>query len=225
MSLIKQNQVIDEHFPYEGAGFLMYHEKEFVLGIRVKKPQDVIKDPTVEVEYMGGKLEKEDDNNPLKTAYNELVEEVGNDILDPDWKTRVVPIHTFQKFSKKWIWCCLLRLTKKEYDNILAADKIHHEWKNAETRDLSKITGRSAPVRKAISSFVTVDAKDLLQYIENFSKVVVTEDRMKDAKTYRENKLKITRMSSGEILELPLRAFNTVIFEEHVKKISHELNL
>src|SRR5271163_349108 len=109
-----------EYMPYEGAGFLMYYEDNFVLGTRIKKPEDLVKDPILEIEYMRGKIDPEDNNDPLKTAYNELVEEIGVDILEKDWNTRITPIQTFQSISKKYIWCCLLKLSKKEYSNLVA---------------------------------------------------------------------------------------------------------
>ena len=48
-------------------------QPNFVLGIRIKKPKDLAKDPTPEVEYMGGKIEAEDGNDPLQTAYKDLL--------------------------------------------------------------------------------------------------------------------------------------------------------
>ena len=32
-------------FPYEGAGFLLFYEDDCIMGIRVKKPEDLAKDP------------------------------------------------------------------------------------------------------------------------------------------------------------------------------------
>jgi len=188
-----------EYMPYEGAGFLMYYEDNFVLGTRIKKPEDLVKDPILEIEYMGGKIDPEDNNDPLKTAYNELVEEIGVDILEKDWNTRITPIQTFQSISKKYIWCCLLKLSKKEYSNLVAADLAHDKWLVAEKRDLKNITGRSELVRKAISAFVIVDKQELVNYISNFSKVPVSDNRMADAKKYRNNSqimLKATRISN-----------------------------
>lgn len=216
------NASTDSHMPYEGAGFLMYYETSFVLGIRIKKAEDVAKDPTVELEYMGGKPEAADNNEPLKTAYNELVEEVGAPFLEGDWRSRVTPIHTFQKFSKKWIHCSLLRLTKVEFERLVVLDASHDQWDVATTYDLSAETGRPALVRKAIKAFVRVDGADLAQYIHGFTAVADSGNRMSDAKTYRGSAkpLKATRLSTREITEHPLRAFNTVIFEEHAKTIT-----
>lgn len=42
----------DDHLPYEGAGFILAYESDILLGIRIKKPEDLKKDPTVEIEYM-----------------------------------------------------------------------------------------------------------------------------------------------------------------------------
>ncbi len=212
---------MEHHMPYEGAGFLMYFAGKFILGIRIKKPEDAAKDPTVEVEYMGGKPEKEDQNDPLKTAFNELVEEVGRDVLEDDWRQRTIPIHTFQKFSKKWIWCTLLKLTQVEYDRLKGADSDHDNWDVSETLDLSSITRRTAPTRKAISRFVEVEASELINYIKNFSIVDTSNNRMNDAKGYRNTfpHLTVTSLFSRAQSSHPLRAFNTVIFEEHVSTI------
>ena len=210
------------HMPYEGAGFLLYYQNLFVLGIRYKKEADMKKDPTPEVEYMGGKIEVEDENDPLKTAFRELVEEIGQPILEDDWKSRVTPIHTYQPFSQKWIHCSLLQLNENEYNKIFEVDKVHDAWPTDETRDLSSITGRSEPVRKAISAFVTVTKDQLLEYMYGFSKTPASKNRMADAKAYRNSAkpLVVTRMSTNETFEYPLRGFNTVIFEEHVDAIS-----
>jgi hypothetical protein len=210
-----------DHMPYEGAGFLLRYQNDFILGIRIKKPEDVAKDPTIEIEYMGGKPDQEDLNNPLKTAYAELVEEIGTSVLDPDWESRRVPIHTFQKFSKKWIHCELLDLNATEYNRIVAADLVHDQWDVKDTRDLSAITGRATPVRKAISAFVRVSAADLTRYIADFALVPNSGNRMTDAKEYRNSAKPITatRLSTGDTSAHPMRAFNTVIFEEHVAVI------
>ena len=209
------------HIPYEGAGFLLRYQNDFILGIRIKKPEDAAKDPTIELEYMGGKPDKEDLDNPLTTAYAELVEEIGAPVLDDDWQSRLVPIHTFQKFSKKWIQCELLDLTETEYKRIVAADSLHDQWDVKDTRDLSAITGRATPVRKAISAFVRVSAADLTRYIADFALVLNSGNRMTDAKQYRNTAkaLPATRLSTGAVSAHPMRAFNTVIFEEHVATI------
>ncbi len=216
------NAELDLHMPYEGAGFLLSYDNAFVMGIRIKKPEDVAKDPIVELEYMGGKPEDADNNEPLKTAYNELVEEVGAPFLEADWRSRVTAIHTFQKFSKKWIHCSLLQLIKIEYERLIKLDAIHDEWNVTENRDLSAETGRLTPVRKAIKAFVKVDAEDLSAYIRGFSAVADSGNRMADAKKYRTTAklLEAIRLSTGEVTDHPLRAFNTVIFEEHVKEIT-----
>ncbi len=170
---------------------------------------------------MGGKPEIEDMSNPYQTAFAELTEEIGGQVLDVGWEKRIIPIHTFQKFSEKWIRCELLDLTTNEYNQIVAADGIHDQWDVKDTRDLNIITGRATPVRKALSSLVRVTGADLSSYIAGFASVPDSGNRMADAKIYRNVAKPIiaTRLSTGDISSHPLRAFNTVIFEEHVKII------
>lgn len=53
---------VADFMPYEGAGFLLKYKDNYILGIRNKKPEE--KDQTIEVEYMGGKIEPSDNNDP-----------------------------------------------------------------------------------------------------------------------------------------------------------------
>lgn len=211
----------DTFLPYEGAGFLLHYNENFVMGVRIKKAGDLVKDPITEVEYMGGKPEPTDNNDPLQTAYNELVEEVGTVILEADWKSRITPLHTFQPFSKKWIWCILLKLTKAEYANLMITDMSTDSWPISETRDFSALTGRPEYVRKAISAFVQVSSVRMLSYVSQFRDLPGTDNRMKDAKLFQTSRdpLHLTRLSTGQVYELPLRAFNLVIMEKHAETI------
>jgi hypothetical protein len=190
----------------------------------VKKPEDVAKDPTVELEYAGGKPDPEDNNDPLQTAYSELVEEFGQDVLDKDWRSRVVPIHTFQKFSKKWIWCSLLSLTDNEYARITLADKALDSWNPEDKRDMSAVTKRKTPVRKGLQALVKVKADDMLRYMTEFAAMPASDNRMNDGKQFRKgHQLAGYRLSTLEPVSHPLRAFNAVIFEEHVDTIRASL--
>lgn len=211
----------EEQKTFEGAGFLLYHNKKFILGIRIKKPEDAAKNPVVEVEYMGGKAEPVDNNEWLRIAFNELLEEVGSAFLETEWEKRVVPIHTFQQFSKKWIGCALLKLTDSEYRSLVQRDSVHDQiWLIGETRTFSSITSRPEPARKAVSAFVQVNAKELVDYMKGFKAVPNSGNRMNDAKAYGKNAtLNVTRLSTGEASKHPLQGFNAVIFEEHVKTI------
>ncbi len=219
----------DYHMPYEGAGFLMVYKKSggaalFVLGIREKKPEDAAKDPTVELEYAGGKPDPEDQNDPLQTAYAELVEEFGQDVLDKDWRNRVVPVHTFQKFSKKWIWCSLLFLSDNEYARVCSADRALDSWDPSEKRDMCAITKRKTPVRKGLKALVAVNAGQMLDYMSKFKGMPVSDNRMNDAKQFRNTHvLNGFRLSTLAPVSHPLRGFNAVIFEEHVDTIRSKL--
>lgn len=209
-----------EHLPYEGAGFLLTYKGSVILGNRIKKPEDFAKDPILEVEYFGGKPEPEDMNDPLITAFNELIEEVGCPILDSTWRNRIIPIHIFQPFSKKWIWCSMLEVNTDEFGRLIAADISLDLWNVDKTLDLSAQTGRKNLVRKAISKLVSVPINELCEYITRFSEVPKSKNRLSDAKLYRENTFTVTRLSNNkDIMQFPLRAFNTVIFEDHVETI------
>jgi hypothetical protein len=214
--------MLNNHLPYEGGGFLLTYKGNVILGNRIKKPEDLAKDPIKEVEYFGGKPEPEDNNDPLTTAFNELIEEVGRPILDINWRNRIVPIHIFQPFSNKWIWCSMLEVTDDEFQQLIEADQALDSWSIDEKRDLSKLTGRQASVRKAISKLVIVPVTELCDYITHFSNdVSKSKNRLADAKTYRERAtLNVSRISNcNDKMQFPLRAFNTVIFENHVETI------
>lgn len=174
----------------------------------------------MELEYCGGKPDLEDANDPLQTAYSEHVEEFGQDVLDADWRSRVVHIHTYQKFSKKWIWCELLMLSDNEYVRVSQADKALDSWDVNEKKDMSTITKRKTPVRKGLNSLVKVKSADLVNYLSAFASSPKTDNRMNDGKLFRvNNKLNGYRISTLEPVSYPLRGFNAVIFEEHVDTI------
>lgn len=210
---------IPAHMPYEGAGFLLTYDGMVILGQRIKKEKDMLEDPTLEVEYMGGKVEPSDDNDPFRTAHAELVEELGRDILLPTWNDRVDIIHIFQPFSKKWIWCFKLQLKPVEYDNLLDAAAALSVWPTSEERDFFNITGRPTLARKAIAKIVTVPIPVFRAYINEFATMVhASQNRMKDAKAWR------VSMSCIDLLgdltsRYPLRAFNMVMFEKHLDLI------
>lgn len=204
---------------YEGAGFLLIHKQEYIMGIRIKKLEDVAKDPTVEVEYIGGKREKEDNNDPLVTAINELFEELGTPLVwDQPIKDRVEQVSVFQPISKKWIHCYNIELTDNEYEQIVEIDKLHDSWDPAICRDLSDITKRPGTIRKAIRAFVSLPMQDLYDYVQGMPPRD-DRNRMTVAKEYRFTAppLKVTRLSTGELFSHPLRAFNTVLFEEQIR--------
>lgn len=184
-------------------------------------PEDEKKDPVPEVEFMAGVPNEEDKNDPFQTGFAKFTEELGGPVLDADWRSRVTPIHTFQPFHKKWIWCLLVRLTKAEYEKIVEIDKSHDTWSADVTRDLSSITGRSTPVKKVMSGFVEVPKEELVKYITGFTKVPKSENRMSDAKAYRTTEtMSFTRLSTGEEGQRSLRSYNAVVIEDHVDMIS-----
>jgi len=84
------------HMPYEGAGFLLKHQGKFILGVRLQTNSEA----QPELEYMGGKAERNDKNSPATTAYNELVEELGGPILDVEWESRARVLHLYQPYSQ-----------------------------------------------------------------------------------------------------------------------------
>lgn len=202
-----------EHFPYEGAGFLLRTEEHYILGIRLN--EDGVR--TGEIEYPGGKVEKGE--HPYLTAHNELMEELGGmDVLDPGWQSRVKPLWVFQPFSKKWIWPLLLDLSKQEYARLQDAHARLMEWPVTEKKDLSNLTGRKEPVRKALDGLVQVPRTVFADYVQTFSQIPATKNRMKDAKAFAaDTKLTDPCTITGTPLDgsFAVRAFNLVIFETH----------
>lgn len=207
----------EEYKPYEGAGFFLKYNQNVLLGRRLKKNEDIKKDPTEEFEYFGGKVEESDLNDPFNTAYSELTEELGMDILSSDWKNRVKQVHIYQPFSKKWIWCFVLDLTSDEYIKIVLADYQLDNWNDNVTKIFNN-TSRKTPTRKALHCIVAVNNKDFIEYIINFNLTTKTNNRMKDAKEYgNNNMLTGTRISNQSIVyKYPLRGFNTVMFENNI---------
>jgi len=212
-----------EHMPYEGAGFLLTRDGNVILGERIKKEKDLKKDPTPELEYMGGKVEPTD-IDPYDTARCELTEELGQDILSADWVGRAQVIHIFQPFSKKWIWCFRLELNDNEYDRLVSAAHALKAWPNAEMRDFSKLTGRAEPARKALRRLVTVPNVDLVEYCTLFNRMDTQNDgnRMKDAKDFRAqcNLGGVDLLDQHTEVKMPLRAFNTVMFAQHTHALA-----
>jgi len=205
-----------EHFPYEGAGFLLSFQDKVILGQRIKKASDLAKDPTIELEYMGGKVDVEDCNDPYRTAYAELVEELGMNVLESNWHDRVKVVHIFQPFSKHWIWCFCLELTAQEYDRVQEACQQLLEWPENETRSFD---GRGTPARKSIQRLVAIPKDGFQAHLDAFRAFPDQNNgnRMKDAKDFREvSRLSGKDILTGELVEHPLRAFNAVMFEKNL---------
>jgi 8-oxo-dGTP pyrophosphatase MutT (NUDIX family) len=197
---------------FEGAGFLLSYKSNVILGARIKKQGDI--DPIEEVEYMGGKPEGQE--TPYQTAHNELIEECGGDPLDKDWENRCKVLHTFQPFSKKWIWCICLDLNDEEFKRITILDKNLDSWPIDELR---MFPNRSEPVRKALQALIMASKDDVIRYLSGFFEFPASQNRMKDAKSYgtREDILfTCYRLNDNDVTyRRRLRGFNLVIFENH----------
>lgn len=212
---------------YEGSGFLLTYKSKFILSGRVKKEKDRIQDPIEEVEYFGGKIEVEDNNDPYKTALAEVIEEAGGEFLRADWKDRVIILHTFQPFSKKWIWCFLLNLTTEEFLTLKKLDVKHSDWAIGTERSFAELTGRKAPVRKAIDGIAIANQDDVINYVRRFKDFHIEDciDRMKEAKEYGKNEEllfqceRISNPESYRSYRRRLRGFNLVMFEQHLERI------
>lgn len=218
------NNTLD--LPLSGAGVLLFYNGKVVLGQRLKAPAVLAKDATPEVEFMGGRLEKEDGGDPFTAAEREFTEECGQKILVNDWKSRALPIYSSGRGVYKTLTCCLLiKLTAFEYESLVNADKEHDLWKDDKTRNMKHLTGRDALCKKEISGFVSVPFSDLIEYVSKFSKEVPSSgNRELDAKGFRVNTLNVTRLSTGAITKYALRAFNTSIVEEYSETINKFFN-
>lgn len=183
---------------YEEAGFLLFYNEHLIMALPISG---------FELEYFGGKVKPEDNNDPLKTAFNTLVEKLGQQVLDDDWKTRIVPLH------QKKIYTYLLKLTKDEYHKI--ANINQDTWLITESKDLTHITKRSTLVTKTVSAFIVLCTYHFVNYLEDFSK---------NKLTFRDNheKLRARIMPSGEMYEYCMDQNTIDIFVEHFKKISDE---
>ncbi len=206
----------EQHMPYEGAGFLLSYKDTVLLGIRRKKAADAAKDPTVELEYMGGKVDAQDNNDPAHTAFSELVEEVGKNVLDSNWRTRALPTHVYQPFSKKWIWCFRLELNDAEFTRLVEASRALASWPNDETRIFADVTRRTTPCTKALETIVAVPRSDFVRYLDTFRAVPASANRLNDAKAFRVgNHLTGHCIDNGLVVQHPLRAFNAIVFEHN----------
>lgn len=212
---------------FEGAGFTFIYKDNVILVTRLKKEKDLAKDPTKEVEYIGGKVEE--DETPIDTAFAELVEELGGNPLEDDWSERAVPITTWQPFSQKWIWNYLLILTDTEYEKLQTLDVALDNWDSEELKDFRTITGRSEASRKAVEAICVVDKNEFLEYVRNFENYGSKENRMKDAKAYGNDEntrlFTVHRVSdSTQTFTRRLRGFNLVIIEQHLSMFEAMLN-
>ena len=200
---------------------MLTYKGNFVLAARIKKEKDRKSDPVEEVEYMGGK--PEGDETPYTTAYNELIEESGGSFLDTDWKLRATELHTFQPFSKKWIWCFLLELSDQEYSRLTKLDTELDSWDFDNPRDFYKLTGRKEPAVKGISGILQTKHENVLKYLLEFTKFPKTKNRMKDAKSYGTDPttklFECSRLFSSDKVIRRVRGFNLVILEQHMEAI------
>jgi 8-oxo-dGTP pyrophosphatase MutT (NUDIX family) len=210
--------------PFEGAGFSLFHKNSVILCDRIKKKKDALIDSTPELEYVGGKVEA--DETPIETAYAELVEELGGDPLQSDWRERAKRTTTFQPFSKKWIWNYFLELTDAEYDMLCALAVNLDGWASDTKRSFETLTGRPELARKAVSAIRVVPLDNFIAHIESFAGYGNSDNanRMKDAKAYGRDasvpKLSATLVqdASGTVAHC-LRAFNLVLMEQHLDRI------
>lgn len=215
---------------YEGAGMLLTHKGAVLFGIRIKTEKDRAKDPTEELEYMGGKPEAEDGGDPSTTAHAELIEEVGGNPLAANWRSRARILHIWQPFSKKWIWCHLLELTDHEFARLRACDEALTGWPADERRSFTAETGRSAPVRKSLARIVQMPGQQLVDVATAFAQFDTTNpNRMAAAKAFaKQHPCSASPVCGGPATDhtsRPIRAFNLVIFHEHAHTIAQHLGL
>jgi len=179
------------------AGFLLFYNEHFIMSLPESDSG---------LQYFGGKEKPEDNNDPLKTAYNELAEKVGQQILEDDWKTRIIPLH------KNKIYSYLLKLTKTEYHKLVSVDQ--NAWLITDSKDLSHITGRNYPVNKTVSAFIILCTYHFVNHLEDCSK----------NNNYNNNKVRARLVPTGEMYEYNMDKHTTEIFKEHAKIISQEIN-
>ena len=198
---------------FEGAGFLLFHKHRVILGITEKH-----------VEYIGGKVETYDgiQETPYQTAYAELIEEVGGEVLDDGWRDRATPLHLLQPVIQKWIWCFQLELNDQEFQRLVRLDQELDNWSLTEERNFSTLTGRKPSVKKSLQGLVEASKEDLLDYITRFQCAQLAhENRMLDAKLFGQVTalFKTRRLSQNQFYEKPLRGFNLVLLEQNIDKI------
>lgn len=197
---------------FEGAGFLFTHKDDVVVVTRINPDPDAV----LEFEYVGGKVEG--DETPDQTAFAEHVEELGMNVIDKDWIARAEPLHTFQPFSKKWIWCYRLELNHDEFERLCQADQKLASWPSDEKRCFGHLTGRSELARKAVGGVCVVKWKDLDVYVRTFAQIPADKNRMKQAKQYaKDNKLVGHSIMQDKSYIRGMRGFNLVVMEKHFK--------
>lgn len=203
-----------EKLDFEGAGFTLTY-KDSVIFVTRNNPKAGAQ-PVLE--SVGGKVEGNE--TPAQTAFAELVEEIGADILDSDWEIRANTSTTLQPFSKKWIWDFVLELTDIEYGKLVAADKALDDWAIEDKKSFKHITGREEEARKAIGEICAVDKKDLIALVTKFSKIEPSTNRMKDAQAFGiEHQLTVRRLTTGKEYTRALRGVKLVILEQHLDQI------
>lgn len=214
---------------YEGAGFTLVYGNNFILGCRLKKNKD--DDKTSEVEYMSGKIDVDDNNDPYKTSYSELVEGTGGEFLDNDWMNRIETIYCYQPFTNKWIWNNLLRINDNEFKKLKELDKKLDNWKPGEDNGISfeSITGRKTPTSKTIECLCFAPIKDVIEYIDGFKAFHIDgyDNRMKEAKQYGldDTRLFVCKRISAEKgdesskIKRRIRGYNVVLFEKNMYEL------
>lgn len=98
---------------------------------------------------------------------------------------------------------------------MIASQQTLIRWNAAEMRDFTALTGRTEKSRKALSELVIVPEKAFKEFIRDFSaNCPRSNNRMADAKGFQKTLL-VSPLQGGPSRSIRLRAFNTVIFEEH----------
>lgn len=85
----------------------------YIFAERNKSEKDKKSDPTVEIEFPAGVPKDGDNNDPLTTGLNEVIEGFSGKFFDEDFQSRVSEKLFFQPYSGKWIIIFCLTLTRK----------------------------------------------------------------------------------------------------------------
>lgn len=162
----------------------------------VKKPEDLAKDPIVEIEYFGGKPEPEVANGICGRSGINGHQLLGFRLENTSYAAMDLGQCLQSTIAFLWI--------QSGQTTATCATSF-----TSQTERLLRVAAKPAVPR--------VSYADLFTYIAAFADTEKSANRLKDAKEFR------TNIRTGENGEYPLRAFNLVMFESKLSEIKEIL--
>lgn len=149
----------------DNAGFLLAYEKRALFGFRLSEEGE----KTEILELPCGKPKPGEMCAP-EIAWKSLVEKVGGDFLERDWKEKAVP-HDIKWPGRGFTTIFVYKLNENEMSTLCTRHTLLQEWPEQTEKLLDEYTGYSAPVRKTMYELVWVDFAALCEFITCFDEI------------------------------------------------------